>query len=87
MSLFGEKASSSALRASIRFAASLMFLSVWSGDTSNLETEAELGRIMLEGYEHWVAEEGIAAIFKADLFLFRNIARFSNQAKLNGLSR
>jgi hypothetical protein len=28
-------------------------------DTSNLETEAELGRIMLEGYEHWVAEEGI----------------------------
>jgi PD-(D/E)XK nuclease superfamily len=30
-------------------------------DTSNLETEAEMGRIMLEGYEQWVAEEGLDA--------------------------
>ncbi|NBQ65722.1 MAG: hypothetical protein EBT95_09405, partial [Verrucomicrobia bacterium] len=30
-------------------------------DTSNLESEAEMGRIMLEGYEQWVSEEGIDA--------------------------
>ena len=30
-------------------------------DVANLETEAELGRIMLEGYEEWVAENGIDA--------------------------
>lgn len=30
-------------------------------DVSNLEAEAEMGRIMLEGYEEWVAEEGIDA--------------------------
>lgn len=30
-------------------------------DTYNLEAEAELGRIMLEGYIEWVAEEGIDA--------------------------
>jgi hypothetical protein len=30
-------------------------------DTHNLEAEAELGRIMLEGYLEWVAEEGIDA--------------------------
>jgi hypothetical protein len=30
-------------------------------DTSNLDTEAELGRIMLEGYEEWVEENGIDA--------------------------
>ena len=30
-------------------------------DVGTLETEAEMGRIMLEGYEQWVAEEGIDA--------------------------
>ena len=30
-------------------------------DIGTLETEAEMGRIMLEGYEQWVAEEGIDA--------------------------
>jgi RecB family exonuclease len=30
-------------------------------DTSNLETEAELGRVMLEGYLEWVEMEGIDA--------------------------
>jgi hypothetical protein len=30
-------------------------------DTSNLETEAELGRVMLEGYLEWVELEGIDA--------------------------
>jgi hypothetical protein len=30
-------------------------------DVSNLEAEAEMGRIMLEGYEEWVSEEGIDA--------------------------
>lgn len=30
-------------------------------DVSNLETEAELGRVMLEGYEQWVEENGIDA--------------------------
>ena len=30
-------------------------------DVSDLETEAELGRIMLEGYEEWVEENGIDA--------------------------
>jgi hypothetical protein len=30
-------------------------------DVSNLEAEAEMGRIMLEGYEQWVSEEGIDA--------------------------
>jgi hypothetical protein len=30
-------------------------------DVYELETEAELGRIMLEGYEQWVAENGIDA--------------------------
>jgi hypothetical protein len=30
-------------------------------DVSDLETEAELGRIMLEGYEQWVEENGIDA--------------------------
>jgi len=30
-------------------------------DVSELETEAELGRIMLEGYEQWVEENGIDA--------------------------
>lgn len=30
-------------------------------DVSNLETEGELGRIMLEGYEQWVEENGIDA--------------------------
>lgn len=30
-------------------------------DIGALETEAEMGRIMLEGYEQWVAEEGIDA--------------------------
>lgn len=30
-------------------------------DVSELESEGELGRIMLEGYEEWVAEEGIDA--------------------------
>ena len=30
-------------------------------DVNDLETEAELGRIMLEGYEQWVEEEGIDA--------------------------
>jgi len=30
-------------------------------DVSSLETEAELGRIMLEGYEQWVEENGIDA--------------------------
>jgi hypothetical protein len=30
-------------------------------DVANLETEAELGRIMLEGYEEWVSENGIDA--------------------------
>lgn len=30
-------------------------------DVGALETEAEMGRIMLEGYEQWVAEEGIDA--------------------------
>ena len=30
-------------------------------DTTNLESEAELGRIMLEGYEQWVEENGIDA--------------------------
>jgi hypothetical protein len=30
-------------------------------DVSNLESEAEMGRIMLEGYEQWVEEEGIDA--------------------------
>jgi hypothetical protein len=28
-------------------------------DTTGLDTEAELGRIMLEGYLQWIAEEGI----------------------------
>lgn len=30
-------------------------------DVGALETEAEMGRIMLEGYEQWVSEEGIDA--------------------------
>ena len=30
-------------------------------DVNDLETEAELGRIMLEGYEQWVSENGIDA--------------------------
>jgi hypothetical protein len=30
-------------------------------DVNDLETEAELGRIMLEGYEQWVEENGIDA--------------------------
>jgi len=30
-------------------------------DTASLETEAELGRIMLEGYEEWVEDNGIDA--------------------------
>ena len=30
-------------------------------DTSSLETEAELGRVMLEGYLEWVEMEGIDA--------------------------
>lgn len=30
-------------------------------DTAELESEGELGRIMLEGYEQWVADEGIDA--------------------------
>ncbi len=30
-------------------------------DVNDLETEAELGRIMLEGYEQWVGENGIDA--------------------------
>jgi len=30
-------------------------------DVSNLEAEAEMGRIMLEGYEEWVEENGIDA--------------------------
>jgi hypothetical protein len=30
-------------------------------DTASLETEAELGRIMLEGYEQWVEDNGIDA--------------------------
>lgn len=30
-------------------------------DVSSLEAEAEMGRIMLEGYEQWVSEEGIDA--------------------------
>jgi hypothetical protein len=36
-----------------------MAMSAAGQDPSDLDSEADLGRIMLEGYEEWVAEEGI----------------------------
>jgi hypothetical protein len=33
-------------------------------DLTTLEQEGELGRLMLEGYQDWVAEEGIDSIYK-----------------------
>ena len=35
-------------------------------DLSTLEQEGELGRLMLEGYLEWVAEEGIDSLYKID---------------------
>ena len=41
-----------------------MTTSLIGQDLSTLESEGELGRLMLEGYLEWVAEEGIDSIYK-----------------------
>ncbi len=54
-------------------------------DVYELETEAELGRIMLEGYEQWVAENGIDAELEMISTEEKNIAPlFNGEVELQG---
>jgi RecB family exonuclease len=41
-----------------------MLLMASGMDTSDLDSEGELGRLMLEGYLEWVAEEGIDSLYE-----------------------